>query len=164
MTMEKPRKKELLNCPFCGSEADIECQGKSAWEVECMNESCGVFLPLDSWFTSRDNAINAWNTRPSDNLKPCLCPKSEAKTVKLITSQIWQCPRCGGLGSISEQAVDVPERIDIKRIIKDHAQLTSKYPSKRHLNGGDDVYISHEQFDDLAKAIHALLASGKDKQ
>jgi ribosomal protein L37AE/L43A len=37
-------------------------------------------------------------------LKPCLCPKNEAKTVKRITSQIWQCPRCGGLGSIKNPA------------------------------------------------------------
>ncbi len=65
VTMEKPRKKELLDCPFCGSEADIECQGKSAWVVGCMNKSCEVFLPTYSWFTSRENAINAWNTRPA---------------------------------------------------------------------------------------------------
>lgn len=63
--MSNIKKDDLAPCPFCGSEADIECQGKSAWVVGCMNKSCEVFLPTYSWFTSRENAINAWNTRPA---------------------------------------------------------------------------------------------------
>ena len=54
-----------------------------------------------------------------EELKPCLCPKSEAKTVKRITSQIWQCHRCGGVGSISEPEVSVPTKGKILGVLMD---------------------------------------------
>ncbi len=79
-------------------------------------------------------------------LKPCLCPKREAKTVKLITSKIWQCPRCGGVGSIIEPVVSVPSVEQIENVILLESNL--------------DVYGINK----LAKSIHAMLTSGKDKQ
>lgn len=55
---------ELKPCPFCGSEADFITKGRSWWAVECLNErNCGIFLPVDSAYTSKDYAIKAWNTR-----------------------------------------------------------------------------------------------------
>lgn len=179
---------ELKPCPFCGSEADIKCEGKNAWSVECMNEHCGVFLPTDSWYISRENAIKAWNTRPFDNFKPCLCSKSEAKTVKRITSQIWQCPRCGGLGSISEPAVvplnekELADFIYKNRGDKDSVALAKVicetfgtpavsvpsfddiYYNLRHCDYNDTDYISNNDLKGFAKAIHALLTSGKVKE
>lgn len=80
---------ELKPCPFCGSEANITRIGNQHQSciIECGN--CGCKLENGE---TEEQCGKKWNTRPSHNFKPCLCPKSEAKTVKLITSQIWQCP------------------------------------------------------------------------
>lgn len=80
-------------------------------------------------------------------LKPCLCPKTEARTVKRITSQIWQCPRCSGLGSIIEPAASVP---------------TTEQISER-IGLMSDVSTNQYERDRIAIAIHDLLTEGKVK-
>lgn len=40
------------------------------------------------------------------DVKPCDCNNSHAKTVRRITDEIWQCPRCGGVGSVKVKTID----------------------------------------------------------
>ena len=50
---------ELLPCPFCGSEADVE----GAWGGYvplCLNEECGCELGV---FKTREEAVAAWSRR-----------------------------------------------------------------------------------------------------
>ena len=55
----------LLNCPFCGGEAEIhEPFVKSFWFVACSNyDMCGTCGPDRE---TRSAAIEAWNTREKE--------------------------------------------------------------------------------------------------
>jgi Lar family restriction alleviation protein len=62
---EKMNEKKLKNCPFCGGEAIThsrcsyeETGGETMFFARCKH--CGVEGP---WSYSKENAINAWNTR-----------------------------------------------------------------------------------------------------
>lgn len=58
-------KKELKDCPFCGSNencgVDINSEGKHQWYVSC--DKCNIYMPSDNYYLSREFAIEAWNTR-----------------------------------------------------------------------------------------------------
>lgn len=60
--MPKEDYPKLLNCPFCGGEADcgklVVHNGEWEWAVECIE--CGVIT--DS-FDTEEKAIEAWNRR-----------------------------------------------------------------------------------------------------
>jgi len=66
----------LLPCPFCGKEATL-CAERSRDNngmypfgtsyVECSDRDCGAQL---GGFNSRDDAIGAWNTRPTPQPPP----------------------------------------------------------------------------------------------
>ena len=51
---------ELLPCPFCGSEAELNGPSSSGSWVECTNSDCGAAGGYDFVWTS---AIKKWNTR-----------------------------------------------------------------------------------------------------
>jgi len=60
--------KELKPCPFCGGEARIENQYVHKWVVGCESFGCicmwlWSYTPL---FSSREEAVKAWNTRAND--------------------------------------------------------------------------------------------------
>ena len=64
--MEKPRKEELLDCPFCGGIAEILDtdkipQLKLGYPVGCSEEFCGA--RIGGLFKTPNEAIALWNTR-----------------------------------------------------------------------------------------------------
>ena len=62
MTIHGP----LKPCPFCGFVATLDLWPRthSMWYIKCNH--CGAQGPDD---LSRENAINAWNTRPEKTHK-----------------------------------------------------------------------------------------------
>jgi len=60
---------ELKKCPFCGGKLVLWSEGleKHKWFISCP-KGC-IILPAgkNSWFTSKESAINACNTRPSND-------------------------------------------------------------------------------------------------
>lgn len=46
-------KEEYLDCPFCGSKADVSYTGL---DILCSNESC--------WLYSKNTPIRTWQSRP----------------------------------------------------------------------------------------------------
>lgn len=58
---EKP---ELLPCPFCGS-LDVSILGNSVFYGHCHSCDTGTGL-----YTTREEAVNAWNTRAPVADKP----------------------------------------------------------------------------------------------
>lgn len=57
---------EFKPCPFCGSEAEFNSYmfpvNPNLVYVLCSNENC-IFLKEDTPFSSKEEAIKAWNTR-----------------------------------------------------------------------------------------------------
>lgn len=60
---------ELLPCPFCGGEAEIEeiseensHTGTAGYAAGCANSECLVYQTFDK-FALRKDAVKAWNTR-----------------------------------------------------------------------------------------------------
>ena len=64
---------ELLNCPFCGGEAQIVGDDRYGFCVVCSASDCTAALGEsydrdampDHQFRAPDDAITAWNTRPA---------------------------------------------------------------------------------------------------
>lgn len=57
------KKRDLLPCPFCGSEAEmLHNVGKYAFAVACTKEMCAGNAPLLR-YDSEEEAAEAWNTR-----------------------------------------------------------------------------------------------------
>ena len=79
-------KAELKDCPFCGrSEGngiDIHCDGKSEWYVAC--DYCNILLPTDCYITSREIAIEKWNTRNH------IVSLDEDQITKVVNEWIYQ--------------------------------------------------------------------------
>ena len=51
--------KELKHCPFCGGTATVWQNYGGLWFVECYECSCF----LGNEFKTKEEAIDAWNTR-----------------------------------------------------------------------------------------------------
>ena len=63
---------ELKSCPFCGHEPQVSSyeyhlpSGKvyaTQWRVECMDDLCPTQPTADWHYFTREEAIDAWNTR-----------------------------------------------------------------------------------------------------
>ena len=58
---------ELKPCPFCGSEAVLECRDEDYnddWIVYCLNlDGECEFCPCTKYHETAEDAIEAWNTR-----------------------------------------------------------------------------------------------------
>ena len=56
---------KLKNCPFCGSEVELEDIGEDSndhyYMIACKNSSCGSSTCFGE--VSKDDFIRAWNTR-----------------------------------------------------------------------------------------------------
>ena len=60
----------LKRCPFCGGKARIktcECDDVSSWQVTCGNPKC--FCSSALFYSTREEAVSAWNARPIDDDK-----------------------------------------------------------------------------------------------
>lgn len=56
---------ELLPCPWCGKKPELahyETFDNDEWAVACVGECCEIQPATNSYFT-REQAIEAWNTR-----------------------------------------------------------------------------------------------------
>ena len=59
---------ELKPCPFCGGEATLDHVNGShgeLWDIFCSTRSCEI-RPCTVWFTTEQDAIEAWNRRVSE--------------------------------------------------------------------------------------------------
>ena len=59
---------KLKPCPFCGKEVfllDVETRSSaySKWDVYCRTHGCFLNSGTNNMFSSREDAIIAWNTR-----------------------------------------------------------------------------------------------------
>ena len=118
----------LRECPFCGSEAICETVGhREICGVLCSNEACFLVNGTTNLFTSKEQAIEAWNTRYSkyplnvtkrgygglaaalsptldrllDSLdEPIPCPACGAKGVIICEDGAWNCSDCNGGGAV----------------------------------------------------------------
>lgn len=71
---------EIKPCPICG-----------VWPKDD-KYSCGYTSPAST-----------------EKLHGCTCEPNDAKTVRKVTDEIWQCPRCGGLGTVSTEKEELRE-------------------------------------------------------
>lgn len=61
----KNKGKKIKDCPFCGSECEIEIDTSDKlvrYRVKCINTPSHA---LDRWILLREGAINLWNERKS---------------------------------------------------------------------------------------------------
>lgn len=74
MTPQSEMKPELKPCPFCGGNAQIyqhtgygKPYKKGLFQVECADETTdeGCGCKIDEWWSTEQEAIEAWNTRSS---------------------------------------------------------------------------------------------------
>ena len=63
---------EAKPCPFCGGRAYLQydiryprpnCEPTQAYEIFCSNEDCIMFNQDGVYFTDKEDALEAWNTR-----------------------------------------------------------------------------------------------------
>ena len=80
--------KELLPCPFCGSEARHYAPGPIDHHIECVNyKECGADIARDT----EAEAIAAWNTRAEQTCKQVLIDCDDG----LIPPFTAHCSACG---------------------------------------------------------------------
>lgn len=61
---------QLKPCPFCNGKARIQtcdCDDVSFWKVTCENPKC--FCSSAFFYSTREEAVAAWNDRPIENEK-----------------------------------------------------------------------------------------------
>lgn len=58
---------KLLPCPFCGSEAQVICDGFGAAlrKVVCKKDNC-IANNMDTFYRTSEAAMAAWNRRAKD--------------------------------------------------------------------------------------------------
>lgn len=80
---------KLLNCPFCGGEAEAKKEiGGSCWKVKCKQCSCEVGR---YWFHNKNHAIIAWNTRtPMANIVENIVTSLESKKTVFLGTRTEQ--------------------------------------------------------------------------
>lgn len=58
-----PHWASLLNCPFCGGEAELVADGDGVY-AGCATKQC-LIKPITETYPTKRDAIRAWNRRPS---------------------------------------------------------------------------------------------------
>ena len=89
--------RELKPCPFCGGEgklkvADGILDDFTMFYCYCPNGKC--IAGGTDWFKSREEAIEAWNTRAE---RTCTMHKTLTEPSTLEHMQEYECSECGGL-------------------------------------------------------------------
>ena len=87
---------ELKPCPFCGGQAFIWNLGSAhGSRVSCENDCVSMPNRKDIWFTSENNAAEAWNTRTSlsiDDFKDAITHTKREDELKPLTYYIGSKP------------------------------------------------------------------------
>lgn len=110
---------KLLNCPFCGGEAEtwshyFEEEDMTLWQVRCKERPYDVEHPCytaDSFisFTTEAEAVEAWNTRAERTCRyeptnrcthVCTSCGREVETLHLGYNY---CPNCGSKVIVNER-------------------------------------------------------------
>ncbi len=82
---QKNSKRELLPCPFCGSEVVMDVIMKTNYGIHCPNEQCLLLNGTTIIFRDKENLITSWNTRPVPWIpKECDCG-----------GRTYECIECG---------------------------------------------------------------------
>ena len=87
---------KLLNCPFCGGDAEIT-KWHEGYFVECREQRCGGTIGA---YKTEEEAIEAWNTRAE---RTCTILKGEGEYSEFSLScghyvdgaRPNYCPSCG---------------------------------------------------------------------
>ena len=114
--------------------------------IEELKKARETLLRLDKTALSAiDFRIMALELKGLPEKKKCYCSEFGGKRVcnSCIENPIIDLCKAWVVGKLE----------GIKTIIATFGQLTSKYPDKKHLLGGDETFISASQYDDLAEAI-----------
>ncbi len=80
---------DLLPCPFCGCEAELEHLENTQWSVGCLEGDHGPCIGYQSFttFARRSEAIAAWNQRAAlQYFEATLRPMIEAEVVAWLRS------------------------------------------------------------------------------
>ena len=95
---------ELLNCPFCGSHANLTKSKANAsgtrmvYQVKCSDEKFNCpCSPMTKWFDSEDEAARVWNVRIiSDAMRNVIIEKSKQMEKYLTKPPVPDDKPCGG--------------------------------------------------------------------
>ncbi|HCM9397663.1 TPA: Lar family restriction alleviation protein [Enterobacter hormaechei] len=61
--LKLPHWASLLNCTFCGGEAELVADGDGVY-AGCATKQC-LIKPITETYPTKRDAIRAWNRRPS---------------------------------------------------------------------------------------------------
>lgn len=86
---------KLKPCPFCGGEAESIESGPSGkenvthWQVRCKKilSNC-MGSEIDTWRVTRDDAIEAWNTRATNWISVEDLPEDNLMVIDVWSSRI----------------------------------------------------------------------------
>lgn len=95
---------DLLNCPFCGSHANLTKSKANAsgtrmvYQVKCSDEKFNCpCSPMTKWFDSENEAVRAWNVRIiSDSIWNAVIEESKQMEKYLTNPPVPADKPCGG--------------------------------------------------------------------
>ena len=105
--MEKPRKKELLPCPFCGEQpekATATTPRGIIYFLECTNDKCPAHTVSVCGDHFEQSSINKWNTRAMSTWL-----EGEVPTEKEINEVIDRYMPCSCIDAYKKRNMSAPD-------------------------------------------------------